>query len=87
MPVYIATFDACDCTPVPDMAFRADNMVSAVMQCQEMLEKIAKLAAGSKLELHSEPTISGIEEMGGLELMDEECINDMLQVWKMVSKV
>lgn len=40
MPVYIAKFNDCECFPVPDMAFRADDMVSAVMLCQEKLDLI-----------------------------------------------
>jgi hypothetical protein len=87
MPTYIAKLDSCDCTPVPDFVFRADNMVSAVMKCQETLEQIHKLASGSKVEIHNEPTISSIEEMGGLEIMDEVGISEMVEFWKEFSEV
>lgn len=87
MPIYVAKLNSCECTPVPDFVFRADDMVSAVMKCQETLEKIHEMVAGSKVELHDEPTISAIEEMFGMELMDEEGINDMVEFWKDVSKV
>jgi len=84
MPIYVAKLDSCDCTPVPDFVFRADDMVSAVMKCQETLEKIHSMVAGSKVELHTAPTITGIEEMFGMDLMDEEGITDMVEFWKEV---
>jgi signal recognition particle receptor subunit beta len=86
MPVFIAKFESCDCTPSPDMVVRADDMVSAVMKCQETLEKIHTMAAGSKVDLHDAPTISAIEEMFGMELMDEEGISDVVGFWKDVVK-
>lgn len=84
MPVYVAKLESCECTPVPDFIFRADDMVSAVMKCQETLEKIHSMVSGSKVELHREPTISAIEEMFDMELMDEQGVVDTVDIWKEV---
>lgn len=81
MPVYIAKFDSCDCTPVPDMAFRADDMVSAVMQCREKLDVFRAKAAEAHIELHGDITIEAIEEVG-FELMDEVGIEGVVEFWK-----
>lgn len=86
MPIYIAKFEACDCTPVPDMVFRADNMVSAVMQCQETLNSINAKALAAHVELHDEIRIEAIEEVG-FEIMDDEGIESVVKFWKEVSEV
>ena len=83
MPVYIAKFDTCDCCPLPDMAFRADNMVSAVMLCQDTLNSITSKAQDSRVDLHGEITIEAIEEVS-FELMDETGISEVVEFWKEV---
>lgn len=85
MPVYIAKFNDCECFPVPDMAFRADDMVSAVMLCQEKLSLIHAKCEKHDVELHSDITIEGIEEVG-FELMDEAGIESVVDFWKVVAE-
>ncbi len=82
MPIYVATLDSCDSIPTPDFIFRADNMVSAVMKCQEALEKAQGLAEGTKVVKHDLPVIKSIDEVDGIELMDDEGITDMVALWK-----
>jgi len=77
MPVFVAKFESCDCIPIPDFILRAENMVSAVIKCQETLERIHKMTGDS----HDEPTIDAIEQMP-FEIMDEEGINDVVEFLK-----
>lgn len=85
MPVYIAKFNACDCQPVPDMAFRADDMVSAVMLCQEKLASFHAKSVAAGLELHDDITIEGIEEVG-FELMDDAGIESVVEFWEILAE-
>jgi hypothetical protein len=88
MPIYIAKLNSCDCcSPVPDFIFRADDMVSAVMNCQEVLVKVREMTIDTAVEPHEDPTISCVEEMFGMELMDEEGISDMVEMWKDIAAV
>lgn len=79
MPIFVAKFDSCDCIPIPDFVFRAENMVSAVIKCQEVLDRMEKEIG----DAHSAPTIDGIEQMG-FEIMDEEGINDVIEFLKVM---
>jgi hypothetical protein len=74
MPIFVAKFDSCDCIPIPDFVFRADDMVSAVIKCQEVLDRLEKEIKDS----HSIPTIDAIEQMP-FEIMDEEGVSDVLE--------
>jgi hypothetical protein len=67
------------------MVFRADDMVSAVMTCQEKLEVIRSKAAECKVELHSDITIESIGEVD-FELMDDVGIESVVGFWKDVVK-
>ena len=77
MPIFVAKFDSCDCIPVPDFVLRAENMVSAVIKCQEVLDRLEKEIG----DAHSVPTIDAIEQMP-FEIMDEEGVNDVLEFLK-----
>jgi hypothetical protein len=82
MPIFVAKFDSCDCIPIPDFVFRADDMVSAVIKCQDVLDSLEKIIG----DAHSIPTIDAIEQMG-FEIMDEEGVNDVIEFLKeMVEK-
>jgi len=85
MPVYIATLSGCECTPVPDMVFRADDMVSAVMQCQEKLEVMRCKALEAKVDTCCDLSIESIE-IADFELMDEVGIESVVGFWKDVVK-
>lgn len=81
MPVYIATLSGCECTPIPDMVFRADDMVSAVMHCQEKLAVIRLKATEAKVELHEDVSIMSISETE-FELLDDAGIESVVGFWK-----
>lgn len=83
MPIYIATLSSCDCTPIPEMVFRAEDMVSAVMTCQEKLEVIRTKAVEAKVELHGSISVISISE-ADFELFDEAGIEDVVSFWKEV---
>lgn len=85
MPVYIAKFNTCDCTPIPDMAFRADDMVSAVMTCQEKMGTMLEKSSAAKVDICCGITIEAIEEVD-FELMDEVGIESVVEFWKDVVK-
>ena len=84
MPLYLATFSSCDCTPVPDMVFRADDIVSAVIECQDKIEMIRRKAKEAKVELHSDITLVGLNEGDNMEFMDELGIDSLVDFWKEV---
>jgi hypothetical protein len=81
MPVYIATLSSCDCTPIPDMCFRADDMISAVMECQGKVSAIYAKASEAKIELHDDISIVSITE-ADFELMDDVGIDCLVDFWK-----
>lgn len=81
MPVYVATLHICECHPIPDMCFRADDMISAVMECQEKLEVIHRKAAECKVELHDDISIVSISE-ADFELFDDAGIESVVDFWK-----
>jgi hypothetical protein len=83
MPIYIAELSSCDCTPVPDMAFRADDMVSAVMVCQEKIEVLRQRAKECKIEMHDGIEVVGIQ-LAEFELMDDEGIESVVDFWQAV---
>ena len=85
MPVYIATLSGCECTPVPDMVFRAEDMVDAVMQCQEKLEVMRVKALEAKVETCCDLSITSIDE-ATFELMDDVGIESVVGFWKEVVK-
>lgn len=84
MPVYIATLHICDCHPIPDMILRADDMISAVMQCQEKIEALHAKATEAKVELHDDISIISINEAEDLDLFDEVGIESVIDFWKVV---
>lgn len=85
MPIYIASLSGCECTPVPDMVFRADDMVSAVMQCQEKLEVIRCKALEFEIDTCCDLKIQSIDE-ATFELMDDVGIESVVEFWKDVVK-
>ena len=85
MPIYMVSFNTCDCSPVPDMAIRAENMVSAVMQAQEKLEVIQQQAEEAHVDMCCDLSIESIGEVD-FELMDEVGIESVVEFWKDVVK-
>ena len=85
MPIYIATLHGCEFTPVPDMVFRAEDMVSAVMTCQEKLETIRCKALEAKIDTCCDLSIESIGEVD-FELMDDVGIESVVSFWKDVVK-
>ena len=85
MPIYMVSFNACDCSPVPDMAIRAENMVSAVMQAQEKLEAIQQKADEAHVDMCCDLSIESIGEVG-FELMDDVGIESVVEFWRDVVK-
>ncbi len=81
MPVYIATINGCEATPVPDMVFRADDMISAVMQAQEKLEVMRCKALEAKVRTCCDLSLGGINE-ATFELMDDVGIESVVEFWK-----
>lgn len=81
MPIYMVSFNDCECFPVPDMAIRADDMVSAVMQAQEKLSSINHKAEEAHVETCCDLTIESIGEVT-FELFDEAGIESVVDTWK-----
>lgn len=81
MPAYIATLTGCDCNPIPDMVFRADDMISAVMTCQEKLDGLNAKALEAKLEPCCEISIMEIRQ-AEFELFDDAGIESVVEFWK-----
>jgi len=81
MPIYIASLRGCESTPVPDFVFRAEDMVSAVMLCQEKLEVLRCKALEAKVETCCDLAIQSIDE-ATFELMDDVGIETVVSVWK-----
>lgn len=84
MPVYIATLNICDCHPIPDMILRADDMISAVMMCQEKIGVINEKASAARIELHDDISIVSINEAEDLDLFDDVGIEELVDFWKVV---
>lgn len=80
MPTYVAQLSSCDCTPIPDMVFRADDMVSAVMTCQEKLDAINRKAEEKKIALHEDLSILSLSE-ADFELFDDEGVENVVSFW------
>ncbi len=86
MSIYVAKLSSCECcAPVPDFIFRADNIVSAVMKAHEALEGMNQRAEKANLD-HDEPEITAIEEMFGVEIMDEQGLAEVVEVWEAMKK-
>jgi hypothetical protein len=63
------------------MVFRADDMVSAVMQCQEKLEVMRCKAVEAGIETCCDLSITSIDE-ATFELMDDVGIESVVEFWK-----
>lgn len=85
MPIYIVTLSGCENTPIPDLIFRADDMVSAVMQAQEKIEVLRCKAIEADVEMCCDLSIQSIGT-APFELMDDVGIESVVEFWKEVVK-